>query len=254
MNRAINIATAGSKSSFPNPSVGCLLVSNAGTPRATILGRGFHPKSGLGHGEVFALLEASKKVRSGASEAAEIANMTISTPPSFIPPPPPDPLYTPAADAFDNLFTDAQNVTAYTTLEPCSHVGRTPPCATRLINANVKRVVVGVRDPFLDQVSPTSGGGIGLLTDANVETTILDSEACREHHRGFLGRVDAMRVTAPCTSHQKKVSLRVCVRRSSREKIVLNLTAFDCVLLFFVQFYPVVVSCSFELSRHSEKY
>lgn len=54
--------------------------------------------------------------------------------------------------------------TAYVTLEPCAHHGRTPPCAAALLDAGVARVVVGVGDP-----NPlVGGGGVKLLVDGGV--------------------------------------------------------------------------------------
>lgn len=73
--------------------------------------------------------------------------------------------------------------TLYVTLEPCSHVGRTPSCARRLISEGIGRVVVGCLDP-----NPlVSGRGITLLRDAGVEveTGCLEGE-CREVARVFL--------------------------------------------------------------------
>lgn len=65
--------------------------------------------------------------------------------------------------------------TAYVTLEPCSHFGRTPPCAKRLIEAKVARVVAAMVDP-----NPlVSGKGLKILTDAGVETShgLLEADA-----------------------------------------------------------------------------
>jgi diaminohydroxyphosphoribosylaminopyrimidine deaminase / 5-amino-6-(5-phosphoribosylamino)uracil reductase len=62
----------------------------------------------------------------------------------------------------------ARDATAYVTLEPCAHHGRTPPCADALIEAGVRRVVVGVEDP-----DPHVGGrGIQRLRAAGIEVTI----------------------------------------------------------------------------------
>jgi diaminohydroxyphosphoribosylaminopyrimidine deaminase / 5-amino-6-(5-phosphoribosylamino)uracil reductase len=62
---------------------------------------------------------------------------------------------------------DVTGATAYVTLEPCSHHGRTPPCADALADAGVARVVVGIEDP--DPL--VAGRGLTRLRDAGVEVT-----------------------------------------------------------------------------------
>lgn len=65
--------------------------------------------------------------------------------------------------------------TMYVTLEPCAHTGKTPPCATRLVQEKVKRVVIANTDPFKE----VAGKGIDILEDAGVEvvTGILEQQA-----------------------------------------------------------------------------
>lgn len=68
--------------------------------------------------------------------------------------------------------------TVYVTLEPCSHQGRTPPCADRLIKDKVNKVVVGVRDP-----NPlVSGRGVSKLEQAGIEV-IFDEEFNRQSQK-----------------------------------------------------------------------
>ena len=72
--------------------------------------------------------------------------------------------------------------TIYVTLEPCSHYGKTPPCAKLLIDKGLKRVVVGVLDPF----EKVSGRGVAMLREAGIEVVVgvLEQE-CRELNKRF---------------------------------------------------------------------
>lgn len=70
--------------------------------------------------------------------------------------------------ALNMAGAQAEGATAYVTLEPCSHYGRTPPCAERLVREKVKRVVVAAVDP-----NPlVSGAGIAILREHGIETDV----------------------------------------------------------------------------------
>jgi diaminohydroxyphosphoribosylaminopyrimidine deaminase/5-amino-6-(5-phosphoribosylamino)uracil reductase len=136
MRAALGLARRGLGRTWPNPAVGCILVSNG-----IAVGRGWTQPGGRPHAETEAL------ARAGAC---------------------------------------ARGATAYVTLEPCAHVGQTPPCARTLIEAGVSRVVIGAGDPD----PRVAGAGIADLRDANVtvETGCLGEEAA-DINRGFLNRL-----------------------------------------------------------------
>lgn len=88
--------------------------------------------------------------------------------------------------ALENAGARAANATAYVSLEPCAHHGRTPPCADALIGARVGRVVSAMRDPN----PQVSGKGFEALRQAGivVEVGVLENEA-RELNLGFVSRM-----------------------------------------------------------------
>nr|WP_135081996.1 bifunctional diaminohydroxyphosphoribosylaminopyrimidine deaminase/5-amino-6-(5-phosphoribosylamino)uracil reductase RibD [Terasakiella sp. SH-1] len=88
--------------------------------------------------------------------------------------------------ALSRAGEDARGATAYVTLEPCSHHGKTPPCAEALIEAGITRVVIALEDPD----PRVSGRGIKMLKDAGIEIIL---NVCREEalevNEGFFLKV-----------------------------------------------------------------
>ena len=137
MDRALALARRGLRSTTPNPRVGCVLVSAAGT----LVGEAWHQRAGEAHAEVHALRAAGEQARGS---------------------------------------------TAYVTLEPCAHFGRTPPCSDALIDAGVVRVVVAMEDP-----NPlVAGRGLERLREAGIEVRCgLLADEARELNLGFVSRM-----------------------------------------------------------------
>jgi diaminohydroxyphosphoribosylaminopyrimidine deaminase / 5-amino-6-(5-phosphoribosylamino)uracil reductase len=89
--------------------------------------------------------------------------------------------------ALGQAGTAARGADVYVTLEPCAHTGKTPPCATALIAAGVKRVIATVTDPD----PRVAGRGFAMLKDAGikVETGCL-ADAAAQDHAGFILKTD----------------------------------------------------------------
>ena len=86
-------------------------------------------------------------------------------------------------NAFKSLKEDPSEATMYVTLEPCSHYGKTPPCVDKIVENNIKRVVIGMIDP-----NPlVAGKGIDKLKKAGIEVKvgILEDE-CKKLNEVFI--------------------------------------------------------------------
>ncbi len=140
MRVALALAARGLGTTWPNPSVGCVIVKDG-----VVIGRGTTQPGGRPHAETEALAAAG---------------------------------------------TAARGATAYVSLEPCAHRGRTPPCAAALIGAGIARVVYAATDSD----PRVNGAGARQLADAGIAVSggVLDAEA-RELNAGFFSRIEAGR-------------------------------------------------------------
>jgi len=141
--RCLEIAKRGEYYVAPNPMVGAVLVRNSD---GKILAEGWHEKYGEAHAEVNCF-KHFEEAENGAQN------------------------------------TDLSSCTLFVSLEPCSHYGKTSPCAKLIIEKGVGRVVVGMLDP-----NPlVAGRGIKMLREAGiaVEVGVLEQE-CRALNKRFL--------------------------------------------------------------------
>lgn len=135
MDHALRLARRGLGNVWPNPAVGCVIVS-----AGRVVGRGWTQPGGRPHAERRAL---------------------------------------------DIAGSAAKGATAYVTLEPCAHHGRTPPCAEALVQAGVARVVTALTDPD----PRVAGRGHAMLQAAGIEVVEnVRGEQARALQRGFLTR------------------------------------------------------------------
>lgn len=140
MNMALSLGRRGLGRTWPNPSVGCVIVA-----KGRVVGRGWTQDGGRPHAEVMALAQAG---------------------------------------------SNAKDAVAYVTLEPCSHVGQTPPCAQALIDAGLARVVAAVEDSD----PRVSGAGFAMLRQAGIEVTKgVCADQARKDLAGFFLKTDENR-------------------------------------------------------------
>ena len=142
--RCIEIARRGEYFVAPNPMVGAVLVRNSDEK---VLAEGWHEKFGEAHAEVncFRHFEITR--------------------------------------SRDHELTNLKDCTLFVSLEPCSHYGKTPPCAKMIIEKEVGRVVVGMLDP-----NPlVAGKGVQMLREAGIEVVVgVMEKECRELNKRFL--------------------------------------------------------------------
>jgi len=92
------------------------------------------------------------------------------------------------ATALDAAGEAARDGTLFVTMEPCAHHGRTPPCAERVLEAGVARVVAGCADP-----NPEAGGGAERLRAAGVDVELLDLPEAKRQNEAWRTWVSAGR-------------------------------------------------------------
>lgn len=176
MMMALDEAKKGEFTTRPNPAVGCVIVKNN-----LIIGKGFHPKAGQPHAEIFALQDAKQQ---GVS---------------------------------------VQGATAYVTLEPCSHFGRTPPCAGALIESGVSRVVIATLDPN----PQVAGKGVEMLLNAGISVSFgVCQKQAYELNAGFL---KAMATGLPFVRLKMGISLdgRIAMQNGESKWITGELSRMD---------------------------
>ncbi|XP_068330916.1 riboflavin biosynthesis protein PYRD, chloroplastic-like isoform X1 [Pyrus communis] len=146
MRRCVELARKAIGCTSPNPMVGCVIVKDG-----KVVGEGFHPKAGQPHAEI-------KKSKCQMLQVFALRE---------------------AGDL-------AENATAYVSLEPCNHYGRTPPCSEALIKAKVKKVVVGMVDP-----NPiVASKGLDRLRDVGIDvTTGVEEELCKRLNEAYIHRM-----------------------------------------------------------------
>ena len=146
MQLALNKAWEYQGLTYPNPAVGAVV-----TCKGKILSVEAHQKAGTSHAEVLALISAyetlsNAKVKIDPFNAKEAHAFLLNLP--------------------QNIFSEC---TIYVTLEPCSHEGKTPSCASLLKTLNLMRTVIGTKDPIV-------GHDTGADRLNNVTMGILENE------------------------------------------------------------------------------
>ena len=153
MNLAIDQAWKYQGLTYPNPAVGGLILDNFGK----IISISSHQKAGEPHSEVLVIKEAYFLI----SKDRKILELLKSSD-----------IHNYLYENHNNIF---KNFTLYTTLEPCNHYGKTPPCSLLIQKLGFKRVVVGISDK-----NQEAEGGAKFLNSHNLEIKVLDSQKAKD--------------------------------------------------------------------------
>ncbi len=113
--------------------------------------------------------------------------------------------------AIQSAFESVQGATAYVSLEPCAHTGRTGPCARALIDAQIKKCVIGMLDPN----PQVQGRGVQMLMDAGIEVEVGVCEPqAQSLNEGFITR---MTLNRPKVVLKSAISLDGAMMMNSKE-------------------------------------
>ncbi len=159
MNLALKEAWKYQGLTYPNPAVGCTVIGE----NNQLLCVEAHQKAGTSHAEVRALQSAYFKLTNDL-KILELNNSHD--------------IHTFLLKNHNNCF---ENVSLYTTLEPCSHIGKTPSCATLISNLGIKKVFVGLND-----INAEASAGNEVLRENGVavENLVLEQE-CEDLTKPF---------------------------------------------------------------------
>lgn len=172
MKHAIQIAEKGRWFTAPNPCVGAVLVHDN-----VIIAEGYHKEYGEAHAEIECLRDAIKQ-GFFQNESVYFSNPLLAKAyEDFKEKPTLSPLAEQTAFSFS-----MRDCVLYVTLEPCAHHGKTPPCTQAIMEAGIKRVVIGMKD-----INEDASGGIERLKTQGIAVTcgILEDK-CRELIKDFL--------------------------------------------------------------------
>jgi len=164
---------------YPNPAVGCLVLCES-----EIVALEAHQKAGTSHAEVLALLSAyevisDNKIEFDKFDAGKAHDFLYALPKGFF-----------------------SKCTIFVTLEPCSHVGQTPSCASLLAHIKPKKIVIATLDPIEGH-----DGGMKRLLEQGIE---LETAVCEE---------DALELLEPFLIWQKRAFVLFKIAQTSNGKI-----------------------------------
>jgi diaminohydroxyphosphoribosylaminopyrimidine deaminase/5-amino-6-(5-phosphoribosylamino)uracil reductase len=137
---------------YPNPAVGCCIVGS----NNELIAVEAHQKAGSPHAEIMALKSAYFKLTNNSKILELTSSIDIH---NFL---------------LQNHYNCFENISLYTTLEPCSHIGKTPSCASLICELGIKKIFVGFNDI---NVEASGGNDILKKSGVDVKTLLLEKKS-----------------------------------------------------------------------------